>query len=300
MVAIRVKALATWLSGLTFGLTAQPALAQVPDVRLKFDLGIYTRLATGNQAQFRTYDTLGRPSIVSLTFFLESGLRAYTAQRFERIVGSGDTDFIDELYIEDEGSWRLGKQYLPFGYGRILAESAVGARADSSIVLDGVPIAIGFCDNGTGFQRGVFGRIGRPGLNAFAASGRHFGISGTGLTVLRRPEDAGGKGRGYEILLGLEATRRIGIGSATATIANYRKGESVQDPDFLLVDVAYITKKLNQLYGAAGITYGSNPNAWLFRLGGGVSLDTRTDVEPMIRFKDGRFHDFTVGVRFRF
>jgi len=276
------------------------AVGQVPDVRLKFDVGIYGSLKSDGHSAFHTYDPLGRPSTVSLTFFLESGLRAYAAQRFERVTGSGNTDLLDELYIEDEGIWRVGKQYLPFGYGRLMAETAIAARGESSIVVDGVPIVLGFCDNGKGYQQGWVARIGRPGLNLYWANGRSFGISGTALAPFRRPEDASGVNRGYRTVIGLESSRKVGLGVFTAAVVTLRQPISPLDSDLVVTDVAFVTRKIGVFTGQAGITYGSSPSAWLLRLGGSVGLDARTSVEPMIRFRNGGFYDLSVGIRFRF
>ncbi len=276
------------------------AFAQVPDVRLKFDVGVYGLIEPDGHTTLHTYDLLGRPSTVSLTFFLESGLRAFAAQRFERLPGAGNADLLDEMYVEDEGIWRVGKQYLPFGYGRLMAETAIAGRGESSIVIDGVPIVVGFCDNGRGYQQGWVVRIGTPGLNIFGATGRSFGISGTALTPFRRPQDAPGVNRGYRTIVGLESTRKIGVGVLTATVVTLKQPMLGNDPDLVVTDVAFVTRKFGVLSGQAGITYGSTPSAWLIRLGGSVGLDARSSLEPMIRFKNGGFYDLGIGIRFRF
>src|SRR5207253_1549758 len=119
------------------------------------------------------------------------------SQKFAKIPNDPDRDLLDQYYLEDEGIWRIGKQYLPFGSGRFLHESVLAVRGDTQLVLEGLPIVAAAVDNGKGRQRGFVGRIGsRLGLSF--ALGSHFGINATSFTLVRRPEDSPGVGHGYK------------------------------------------------------------------------------------------------------
>ncbi|RYG32945.1 hypothetical protein EON81_19445, partial [bacterium] len=159
------------------------AHAQIPDVRVKVDLGLTTRITDQGRTTFRFFDPLGRPSIVGLSLYLEPGFRFYLGQRIQTIPG-GPNDTVDELYLEDEGNWRIGRQYLPFGTGKLLAENANAIRADSNLIFEGLPLSFAAFDNGRGYAQGYVVRIGASNLGLSAALGDRIGASGTSIGVV--------------------------------------------------------------------------------------------------------------------
>ena len=116
------------LLALAAAMAGASALAQIPDVTIKVDAGLTYRSVRNGETTLRWYDGFGKHSTVGLLFWLEPGWRVYVSERLQRIEGDGDNEQLDEYYVEDPGIWRLGKQYLPFGRGLLLRESARAAR----------------------------------------------------------------------------------------------------------------------------------------------------------------------------
>lgn len=179
-----MKSGAAYLSGavLLLGALTEPAYAQIPDVRFQLNaIGSFAATDPGS-SNFRFYSVFGRPSVASLRFTLETGFTGFISQKLERIPRDGDPDQLDQAYLEDAGIWRVGKQVLPFGTTEILRETAIGARADTSLIFEGLPVAAVICDAGPGRQRGFVGRIGTRSYGFSLAVGHHFGIDGTSLS----------------------------------------------------------------------------------------------------------------------
>jgi hypothetical protein len=273
--------------------------AQIPDVRVKFDLRTVIRADEARDPQIRFYDVQGTHSTVAFTFRLEPGFRAFVAQRLERFPHDADTSLVDEAYIEDEGIWRVGKQYLPFGSGRILRESVPAARADTNLIIEGLPVSVAACDGGTNYTRGVIGRLGSR-IGASFAFGRHFGIAGTAFTQFRHPEDSVGRSRGYRQALGVDAERTYQTITVKGEAIALRDGETPRDPNLEIVDLAGSFRFARESYGTVGYTAVTAGIADVLRIGATVRLDARSSLEPMLRFSKGKVYDFSVAWRFRF
>lgn len=274
------------------------ASAQIPDVRIRVDATLSARTEEHGPDSVHYYSTMGRPSTIALTFTLEPGFRAYVAERLEKIPGDPE-DLLDEIYVEDEGIWRVGKQYLPFGSGQILHESVPAARGDTNLIFEGLPLALALCDGGPNYQRGFVGRLGsRIGLSL--AVGHHFGIAGTALTQIRYPELAPGPGRGWQQAIGADASKTFGTLVLRAEGVAFRNGETGLDRDLNLLDLTatYAPEKDQSLY--LGWTRADDGFGTFVRVGASLSMDRLVSFEPMVRYRDGQFLDLSMSVRVRF
>lgn len=274
--------------------------AQQPDVKIKFDATLSYRAEHHGPSEFRAYSTLGRYSTVGLTLILEPGLRVFVTEKLGRISGDPDADLFDQYYIEDEGNWRVGKQILPFGEGLLVHESVPAIRADSGLILEGVPVAMAFCDAGPGRQRGVVARLGSTiGISLF--EGRHFGISGSSLTLLHEPERAMGVDRGYKQALEIGLSRRLGLLQSSAELISFTQGETSADEDMNVGDLQLSLEPKRAGFSAfLGYSLSSLDNERVVRLGGSVKLSRNIALESMVREKNSHFWDYTLQTRLKF
>lgn len=271
--------------------------AQVPDVTFKVDARFGYLNEPGN-SNVRWYDRLGRKSTAALQLNLEGGLRAFASERFEKIKNDGDPDQIDEFYLEEPGSWRIGKQIIPFGSNQLLNDSITALRVDT-FSLHTIPVLATACDAGKGRQRGVTAKFGPDKFNLSFAYGDHFGISGSSLTLVRKPEDSPGLGRGYGI--GFDATV-LGLGPGYVAKAEYislKKPSLQSDNDKSVADfsVSLIPDRRREL--TFGITRDLIEDHTFLRLVGRFELIPNLHLEPFLRYKDGKFYDLAVFVRFK-
>ena len=272
------------------------ALAQAPDIRARLDLALTFDYQNRNSQSARLYTPLGRPSTVGLSAFLESGYHIVASERLQRLPQDADGDILDEAYFEDPGIFRVGKQYLPFGTGRLLRESVAAARVDSSLIAEGVPVTLAGVQNGQGRQNGLALRVGRN-LGVSYLLGDHFGIAATSLGVVRHPEDAPGRGGGWRQAIGFDASRRYGkvavSGEFVALNGGPQRSLSVFDAEVTISNDAYRSI-------GAGFTQAFGPgNASFYRVFGRVHASRNIDVEPLVRLKDARLFDLAATLRFR-
>ncbi len=275
------------------------ASAQNPDLVIRID-GRMQLLTQGQGPNFiRFYDNLGHHSVASVKAFLEIGFQAFISEKFERIPNDPDRDQLDEYYLEDEGIWRLGKQYLPFGSGRFLHETALAARGDTQLILEALPISLAICDNGRDRQRGIVGRIGsRLGLSF--AVGRHFGINGTSLCLVRRPEDSPGAGRGYRQVFGLDYARRAGLFELGTEIVTLREGHTFVDRDTTLFDISATLVAEHNRHITLGYTRDTGARSNFFRASATLYVNHFLILEPIARYRDGTFFDAGITAHFKF
>lgn len=276
-------------------LSLPPSLsaAQAPDVRARIDLSLSVDYRQPDHTRLRLYDPLGRPSVVALTLGLETGYNVVVAERLQRLPGDADGDIFDEAYIEDPGIWRVGKQYVPFGAGRLLRESGLAARIDSNLIAENAPVSVAYFQNGKGRQNGAVLRVGRN-VGASVAVGDHFGISGTSLGVARRPEEAPGRGRGWRQVYGLDASRRVAKFALSAEFATFVGGP---DRDLSVADLE--ANYLSDNYRAIGLGYTFATGGDLLRLFGRVHAARNLDVEPLVRWRAHGLYDAAVTLRVR-
>ena len=277
---------------------AATVCSQAPDVTIKLDARLNYRSAPEDASTQRMYDSLGNYSLVSLSFKLEPGFSVFVSQKLQRFDGGRDRDLLDEYYIEDQGIWRLGKQYLPFGGGKLVRESAFAARGDTSLIIEGIPVAAAAVQGERGRQSGAVARVGgRIGFSIFY--GEHFGIDGTTLTLTRKPREALGRGRGYKRAFGLDFSKGVGQFNLAADLVVFREPNSDLDRNFEAADFSatYIPNKY-QTY-VAGWTRRTNPGQDFWRLAGSVFLTNNVYVEPMVRYRNGEVYDFNLAIRVR-
>jgi hypothetical protein len=273
------------------------AFAQVPDVQVKADLGPTYRNQVIGGSDTHWYDPFGHHSTISLQFGLEPGFRAFVSQKIERIRHDGDRSPIDESYVEDQGVWRAGKQYLPFGQRRIIRESVVAIRSDTQFFLHDLPMSISACDGGGGRERGIVGRIGRT-LGVSFAVGEHFGIAGTSLTQTRLPTESPGLHGGYRQIFGIDAMRNVGVLKLSGEFVTLRSGELNADDK----DVLDIMATLQPAPGRSltlGYTIATNPGLTSLRLQGSFLVTKMVWMEPFVRTRNGRIYDTGVSLRVR-
>jgi len=274
-------------------------LAQSPDVIIKTDLRLVYASERGGANSVRWYDIMGRYSTVSLSFTLEPGFKALVSERLQALEHTGDSELLDEYYIEDPGNWRLGKQYLPFGRGVLLREAGRAARGETSLFLEGLPVVLALCDSGPGQPRGAVGRIGgRIGISA--AVGEHFATSASALTPIRRPEDAPGKGEGYRLIVGADFSKRLGSVMVQGEFASLRQGEGSRSPETDVSDLSFSIKPrpLTFVTVAWSRNWGSHTD--FFRLEGSLPVYRGIALEPIVRMRGSSFWLGSVALRMKF
>lgn len=274
------------------------ALGQVPDVMIKLDI----RPTLGSERQgprtLRWYDSMGRPSLLGLSFTLEPGFTAYVAERLQRIPNDGDPEQLEAYYVEDPGIWRIGKQPLPFGSGKLMHESAMAARGDTGLFIEGLELSAALCDNGAGRPSGVVARLGGT-VGISAAVGKHFGISSSALTPIRLPSQAPGFGRGYRLIVGADASRRFGKWLLQAEAVMLRDGHTSTDVATEATDLALTYKPLKDTMFSVAWSRDWGAATDFFRVESSFHLERGFWLETIARFKGGRIDDFGIGLRFK-
>ncbi len=275
------------------------AFAQTPDVRLRLDVTGSYRVTDAGPSAFRYYSLFGQYSTLSLRFSLEPGFTGFISQKLQRVPRDGDPDQLDEAYVEDEGIWRVGKQVLPFGTTQVLRESALAARGDTSLVLEGVPMSFAICDAGEGRQRGIVGRIGPKWFGGSFAIGRHFGINATSLNEIRRPEETKGIGRGWQQAFGVDASRWVGNFRLQAEAVHLRAGHTSADPDRTVLDFSATVGQYPFAWIQVGFSRETISRLSFLRFRGSAELTENVTLEPFVRFRDARLWDLGVEVKLK-
>lgn len=275
------------------------ALAQSPDVVIRLDLLPTYRSESDHGTSFRFYDPMGRMSTAGLSLILEPGFRLTVSERLQKIEGDGDEDQIDEYFIEDEGVWRLGKQYLPFARNGLVRESVLAARADTNLVLEGLPIALAACDGGAGRPRGVIGRLGtRIGLSV--AIGENFGVASSSFTAVRRPEDGPGRGNGYRQMLGIDAWRRVGSFILSAEWVALLNGGATRDEDRNVADVV-VSYEINKTrWFKLAWSRDSTQSPSFFRVEGSIPIQHGAWLQPIVKVRGSHVTDVALTLRLKF
>lgn len=271
--------------------------AQVPDLRAKLDLALSFDYRDANTESARLYTPLGHPSTASLTAKLDQGYNIYVAERLGRLPHDSAEDILDEAYFEDPGIFRVGKQYVPFGTGRLLHDSVNAFRIDSNLIAEDLPVSLVAASDGAGRTQGFILRAGRS-LGLSAAVGQHFGIDATSLGVVRHPEDAPGRDGGWKQAFGGDATRRFGKLTLSAEIAAFAGGP---EPDLTVFDAEGTF--VSDGYHTIGLGYSHSEDHGghdYFRVFGTLRAAKNLDLEPLVRLRDGGLYDAAVTLRLRF
>lgn len=284
--------------GVVAGLVCAGALAQTPDTLLKVDMRLHYRSANGQTPTFRFYDGFGESAKISLIATLEPGYLARVSERFQKIPGNTDQELLEEYFIEDPGLWRVGKQWIPFGQGRIVRETALAARGDTTLIAEGVPMTIAFFDNGRGRTQGASGRIGgRLGLSFVA--GKNVCSQATNLANTRDIELASNQAQGYKLVLGADFSRRFGLWSVAGEFAAFRQGETQNEPDIDVSDVQISFEPKKNTFVRFGWGQEWNNSVPVFRVQGSFPFANNVWVEPYVRYQSVGVRDAGFSVRVR-
>lgn len=280
-------------------LLCSAAHAQMPDVRVKFDM-LYAMGAQKDGAPVaRFYDREGNRALLNVTLIMETGIRAYLSQRLQQIANDPDQDPFEEYYLEDPGLWRLGKQMLPFGPKHLIRESAFGAVGETGLALEGIPIVVGLFDGGAGKQRGVVGRIGsRLGLSF--AVGDHFGIGASSLNMVRQPEDSPGLSAGFRQLYGLDYSKSFGHGTLSGELLFMRDSNLASDQNDTLYDVSFAIGPPKLPVATIGLSRSMALSKSFLRTEGLIKVNKNLWVRPLIRLADRGLYDGGVTIQARF
>ena len=273
---------------------------QLLDTRFKGDLTLAYVNAAKSAPDGRFYTPLGRYSTFGIRSSFAAGFTAYISQRLQRIPGDVDNELFDEYYVEDEGFWRVGKQYMPFGGGTLLHESVRAARGDNNLIIEGVKLALAVVDSGPGRQSGFVGRMGGKSLGFSFAVGRHFGINGTALPTVRNLENSPGLGGGWRQAYGLDINRKFGKLVFKVDAVALRDPETALESEIQIGDlfVSYDLEKKLQLAAGASQVSGEDVTHW--RMMATYAVAKGLSVETMLRQNSDRFVDFSVMVRAKF
>lgn len=272
------------------------SMAQVPDVSVKLDAALTYRSAENAGSTLQTYNTLARPSYVSLILRMDQGFNAVFSERFERIKGDGDTEHLLEYYVEDPGNWRLGKQLLPFGGGSLVRMYARAAKGNTEMPFIYYPLQMVIFDDGPGKSRGAMTRIGGK-LGLSVAFGRNLGIQSGVLGPLKSPEESLGKYRGYQQLYGLDFSKRLGIWKVQTEAVVLREGEKLEDRNSEATDLVFTYEPNSQQSLSFGWGRDWGEGFDMYRIEGRLKLARNLWFEPILRYRDGVFYDLGLSVR---
>lgn len=286
-----------WILPVGLGLGASLASAQAPDVVVKLDVRLVYSGVNGGNGEIRWYDRLGRYSTVGLAFRLEPGLRVVITEKLQRVAGRADEEPLDEYYIQNGMSWRIGQQYVPFGRETLYREALRAVRFDTAFAVGDFPLTIAACDNGPRRTRGALARVQAGPFGLSVAGGDHFAIAPTALSLLRRPEDAPGEGRGYRALYGFDLAFARGDWTVFGEAIRFREGHTAADVDRDAYDVGLRWDHGPEHYAILGWTQDTAGSSGTLRLQGSSPVTRHVWVEPMIRFRNGSFHDLCVALR---
>ena len=284
---------------ITFGFLSCVASAQIPDVKIKGDFSLGLVSSKDFSLGAKSYTVLGRYSTFSLQATLPVGLKVFLSERSETITNDPDQESFDEYYVEDPGSWRVGKQYIPFGSGGFFRQSVLSARVDSKLLLEGLPLSIAFVDGGKGRQYGISGRVGSRGLGVSFCIGRHWGINSTALGLTQSLQAPEGIGNGWKQAYGIDLNRRSGKVTYRTEVLLLSEAEGTStDKELGDIQVGY---DLGHRHSANfGISKSFGDTDILYRFGGVYNVAKGVQIESLYRLTNGNFRDFSVFVRIRF
>ncbi|MCW5942629.1 MAG: hypothetical protein KIS66_10385 [Fimbriimonadaceae bacterium] len=278
-------------------LASVAAMGQAPDVVVKLDVRLVYTSVNGGNGEIRWYDRLGRYSTVGLAFRLEPGLRVVITEKLQRVAGASDDEPLDEYYVQNGTSWRVGRQYVPFGRETLYRESLRAIRFDTVFAVGDFPFMVAACDNGPRRTRGALARVQAGPLGLSVAGGDHFAIAPTALTLLRRPEDAPGPGGGYRTLYGVDLAFPRRDWTLYGEAIRFRDGHTASDVDRDAFDVGLRWDHGTEHYAILGWTQDTSGSSGTLRLQGSSPVTRHVWIEPMIRFRNGSFHDLCVALR---
>ena len=286
------------------GLVPVVASAQKLDPVFYVDLRPTFTSTRGGTNEFHWYDRDARPSVVGVRLNLQNGNQIHLSQRLERIENTGDVDSLDEYTLERRGEWKLGKQYLTFGAGGLVRDSAPALSVQTHVVFDRLPATIAIAEAGPGRARGLFARVGRD-TGVSVAVGEHLANQPTSLSTIRNPEDAPGRDHGYGLILGIDARQQMGAFSVVGEFASFQQGQDTSDVDTQVSDLratwrAAKTSRSAEISLLFGWSRDWQSREDFYRISADVQVDRHFIVSPYVRFNRGALAQVGLSSRIRF
>lgn len=278
-------------------LIAGMCLAQDPNVAFRVDLNLNYTSTKGSQNRVRWFDPRGKMSTVGFGINLEPGYYVLVTQRLQTVRGNPDREVLEDLYIEDPGLWRVGRQKMVFGGDSLVQESIQGVRVEADPAGRRFPMVIAAFDNGPRNARGIAGRAGTDRLGISAAYGERLFRSSTNFAALRTLEVAM-PGQGYRAAIALDGAIPWGIARVEGEVAAFRRGKAGAPPlDLSDLRVVFIRTVNRQMVAGWARDWRSRRD--FYRLETEVPLSKNLSLLGYVRFQGGEWRDLSIGTRVR-
>lgn len=240
-----------------------------------------------NDSKLRWYTDTAERSAVALQFYFDSGYAAFISQRLERIANDLDSSYLDEIYFEKVGGWRVGRFYAPFGTGWLLNESVLAAQSPTRFAVGNLPMRVAYVFNGKKRQQGLMVRVGTERGGVSVGIGQHFAIYSNAFTWWRLPESAINT-RGYSTLYG--ADYKLDLNEHRLQLEWVYTGDSGNAPDTHWAGLRW--NMSGTLSPEIGIVYQNRSDVWSWRLGVSRQLGHDLKLGLTVRGKKERFELF--------
>ncbi len=284
--------------GLVLLLLSVGVCAQTPDVSIVTDLRTVIS-ESGFKPRLRLVDPLARHSTLTLQTVLENGIVARVSQRFARIPNDRAASLLETATLEAPGLWQIGQIQLPFGRQNLVRDYGAGGRLTTVLLIDALPVELGWVDSGDERVQGVVVRIGSR-IGVSIASGAHFAATGTSLAMLRDPETAPGLGRGYRNILGADASTTVGGLTWSAEAISLRRGHTTMDEREDYVDLSVTRGDPKDLdWITVGYSRGLLQRTDSFRIDFSSSIHPKVALTGLAKWTQ-RNRNLAAGIRVRF
>jgi len=224
--------LVEWLALATSGIAE-------PLYEFGFNVRARMRVDSSRNANLLLYSSFGEYSDVHLALYGENRVGVYFSQKLQNFDTPVDPEEIEQAFLSYEGrGWRarVGKIWMPFGQGMGERELAKGVLLSVPLWRDNV-LDVALAHNGSRRQRGVFCRFGSRSLGASMAVGENLGLSKTAFRFVRGEDYEPELGKGYRLLLGVDARQVAGITLWQLEAVVARRGQ-MPDAEFLIVQAS--------------------------------------------------------------
>lgn len=240
-----------------------------------------------NDSKLRWYTDTAERSTVSLQFYFDSGYAAFISQRLERIANDLDPSYLDEIYFEKVGGWRVGRFYAPFGTGWLLNESVLAVQSPTRFAIGNLPMRVAYVFNGKERQQGLMVRVGTERGGVSVGTGRHFAIYSNAFVWWRLPESVINT-RGYSTLYG--ADYKLDLNEHHLQLEWIYTGDSGNAPDTHWGGIRWSMN--GTLNPEIGLVYQNRSDAWSWRLGISKQMGPDLKLGLAVRGKKKRFELF--------
>lgn len=228
-----------WAGLLAWVLARGAAVVAEPLYEFGFNVRARMRLDSDRNANLLLYSQFGEYSSVHVALHDERGWSLFFAQKLQNFDKTVDSEEAEQAFLAYAGrGWRLqvGKLWMPFGQG--MGERELGKGTLLTLPFPrGNTLHLAFADNGRGRQRGLFIRVGSPQLGVSVATGQNLGISKTAFHLGRGESYEPQLGRGYGLLVGVDARQVAGITLWRVEAIVAREGR-LPDTEFVIVQAS--------------------------------------------------------------